>query len=456
MTIILKPFALLLGWFYSLTGSYALSIILFALFFKIVLFPVSMKGRKSMLDMSRLSDRQKDLQQKYSRDRQRYSEELQKLYSAEGVKPSGGCLWSLIPIPVLMALFFIISQPFTYLMGLSTSGDGNQLARLVQFILGEESGSRSLQLGIAQQVYDRFSEVQAALPDIAAQIASRGGPIDFTFLGINLSQVPKLSFWQDGFSWGGLGLFLIPIFSALLALGSMMVSNAINRRVLGTVTKQDKTNRQMMIMQPLLSLWIGFTLPAALGVYWAANAFLSIVQEFVSVGILKRHVKEMRKLAEERTAKAREEERDKKKREAEAKKKKAEEARRIKMERKLSTDGISESRVGVRAYAKGRTFDQDRYPVTPYRDPDDIIRAQRAEREAWQAELAAKRGKKGQRGAEEENPAMKPPLPAEPLFGEEAAEGAEIAAETQAVSEELPAELPADPAAADEAEAGED
>jgi len=47
------------------------------------------------------------------------------------------------------------------------------------------------------------------------------------------------------------------------------------------------------------------------------------------------------------------------------------------MERRVSTDGISESRVGMRAYAKGRTFDTDRYPTTPYHDPDDIIREKR-------------------------------------------------------------------------------
>ena len=90
MSIILKPFALLLDLFYSMTGSYGLAIILFSLVFKIILFPISIKGRKSTLDMSRLSERQKELQEKYGKDRTRYSIELQKLYAAENVKPSGG------------------------------------------------------------------------------------------------------------------------------------------------------------------------------------------------------------------------------------------------------------------------------------------------------------------------------------------------------------------------------
>ena len=92
MSIILTPFAKLLLLFYDLTGSYGMSLLLFCLVIRIILFPFFLKGRKSMLSMSGLTEKQKVLQQKYARDRQKYTEELQKLYDEEGVKPSGGCL----------------------------------------------------------------------------------------------------------------------------------------------------------------------------------------------------------------------------------------------------------------------------------------------------------------------------------------------------------------------------
>ena len=392
MSIILKPFALLLDLFYSMTGSYGLAIILFSLVFKIILFPISIKGRKSTLDMSRLSERQKELQEKYGKDRTRYSIELQKLYAAENVKPSGGCLWMLIPAPILMILFFIISQPFTHLMGLS----GDEASSLMKLFT---DASRPSQLSVVQQVYDNFGMVQASLPDIAAQIKSAGGPISFNFFGLNLSSTPDFLFFQKegAFTWGNIGLFLIPIVSAVMGLLSAIVSMKINKHLLGTVTKQDKSNRQMLIIQPAISLWLGFTLPAALGLYWTANGIFAVLQEFCSVGILRKYLAKMKEAAEQRRLEQKEKEKIQKKIQAEQRKQKAEEAKRIKMERKLSSGGISESRVGIRAYAKGRTYDPNRYPTTPYHDPDDILKEQMEAAEKQKKELEGKKKKSKKR-----------------------------------------------------------
>ncbi len=382
MDLILKPFALLLGLFYNLTDSYGFAIILFCLVFKIILFPISIKGRKSMLDMSRLGDKQKELQQKYGRDRTRYSEELNKLYTTENVKPSGGCLWTILPLPLLFALFGVVNAPFTHLMGLN----GDQVKALTDFILGDGASGGRLQLGMAQSVYDNFAGVQAALPDIANQIQQAGGPINFTFFGLNLSTTPDpLFFNQPGaMHWATIGLFLIPLVSAILSLASMRVNQHINQKILGIgANKQsDAMNKQMMFLQPVISLWIGFSMPAALGMYWIANALFGIVQEYCSIGILKKHLADSREKAEQRALLEKEKEKEQKRQLSEQKKKKAEEARRIKMERSVATEGISDGRIGMRAYARGRTFDADRYPVTPYHDPDDIIKEQRAAREA--------------------------------------------------------------------------
>jgi len=401
MSILLKPFALLLGFLYSVTGSYGLAIILFALIFKVILFPISIKGRKGMLDMSRLSERQKELQQKYGRDRVKYSEELQNLYVSENVKPSSGCLWSFVPLPVLIALYAIISKPFTHILNLKAE----QVSQLTSFIDGQVTG-RNNELSIAQRVYENFGQVKAGLPEVANQIEQAGGPINFDFFGINLSATPDFLFYRqpDAMSWPQIGLFLIPIVSAVLAFFSMKVNMAINKRILGTgATQQDNVNRQMLIMQPLISLWLGFTLPAALGLYWTANSIFAILQEYCSIGVLRTHVARMKEAAEQRAIEQKEKLKEQKRLAAEQKKKKAEEARRIKMERNVSTDGISESRVGIRAYAKGRTYDPDRYPVTAYHDPDDIIKEQSAAKAA-PSEAAAQQPKKKKKGKEEDKP----------------------------------------------------
>lgn len=393
MSIILSPFALLLGWLYSIVGNYGIAIALFCVIFKLLLFPISIKGRKAMLDMSRLSERQKELQVKYGRDRTRYSQELNDLYVSENVKPSGGCLWSFLPLPLLFALYGIVSQPFTHLMKLSSE----QVKQLTDLILGEGAKGSS-QLAMAQPVFENFSNVQSHLPEIATQIKSAGGPINFDFFGLNLSATPDIFFFRqpDAFQWHTIGLFMIPVLSAVLALLSMMVNTHINQKVLGMGNQNNAMNRQMMIMQPLLSLWIGFTLPAALGTYWIVNSVLAIVQEYCSIGILKKHLRVTKESSARRAEETKEKLKEQKRLAAEKKKLAAEEARRIKLERSLNTAGIADSRVGMRSYAKGRTYDPDRYPVTPYHDPDDIIKERHAAEALAASAVSAKKKKKGE------------------------------------------------------------
>lgn len=380
MSIILTPFAKLLLLFYNITGSYAISLVLFCLVIRLILFPVFLKGRKSMMAMNGLADQQKMLQQKYARDRERYSIELQKLYEREGVKPSGGCLWSLLPMPFLMALYAIIRQPLTYLMEM-TEDHFNAVSNL---LYGDVLSFRNAQLQIAQDVYNNYDQIVTAIPDLA------GMPkIDFTFLGMNLSNTPQLMFWKSEEPMGvAFGMFLIPIISAVLSIITTIVTNKVNAKVLGVVRPMDSSTRATMIMMTLFSLWLCFTLPAALGVYWIANSVFAILQEFMNVPFLRKYLKK----TEEEKAKRIEDEKERVKREkkaqAEAKKKAAEEMRRIQMERKLNKSIATASREGMRTYARGRLYDPDRYPTFPYKDPNQL-----AQEESVRQQLKAEEDK---------------------------------------------------------------
>ena len=69
--------------------------------------------------MNLLSGKMQQLQKQYGKDRERYQMEVQKLYEREKVNPMGGCLWSLLPLFVLIPLYYIIREPLTYFMDLS-------------------------------------------------------------------------------------------------------------------------------------------------------------------------------------------------------------------------------------------------------------------------------------------------------------------------------------------------
>lgn len=396
MTMILTPFAKLILWFYEITGSYAIALVLFGLVVRMILFPVFLKGRKSMLAMSGLAEKQKVLQQKYMRDRQRYSIELQKLYEEEGVKPSGGCLWSFLPMPFLMLLYLVIRRPLTYLMGMSE----DMFNSVSNLLYGEVLDYKNQQLQMAQDVFLNHDRITSAVPELSDMPM-----IDFSFLGANLSSTPHFMFWKQEDLLPAFVLFMIPVISAVLNIVTTRVSTSVNAKITGASRTMDQNTKMTMFMMPLFSLWICFTLPAALGIYWIANSVFAILQEYMNIPFLRKHQKKL----EEDKVKRREEEKERvkqeKKAQAEAKKKAAEEMRRIQMERKVNKSLAAASRVGMRTYARGRSYDPDRYPSYPYREIAEIVQEQEAQRERMMAEKAAGKGKKD---------AAMPPPPAAP------------------------------------------
>ena len=145
---------MLLLWFYDIFSSYGIALILFAVVIKLVLFPVTLKSKKSMIQMNLLSGKMQQLQKQYGKDRERYNLEIQKLYEKEKVNPMGGCLWSLIPLIVLIALLYIIREPLTNFMGLTADQIGLLADQLDWSTAAVANGwvSQSVMDGLLEQV----------------------------------------------------------------------------------------------------------------------------------------------------------------------------------------------------------------------------------------------------------------------------------------------------------------
>ena len=449
MSIILAPFAKLILLFYHVTGSYGISIILFSLVVRAIMFPVFLMGRKSMLAMNGLAEKQKQLQQKYMRDREKYSIELQKLYEEEGVKPSAGCLWSFLPLPFLMVLYAVIRRPLTYLMGMTE----DQFNAISNLLYGDVLNYKNQQLQMAQDIFVNYDKITSTIPSLQGM-----EKIDFTFLGLNMSQDPTLMFWKDTSTpiLVGFGLFLIPVISAVLSVLTSIVTTKLNGKLMGSEKPMDQSARSMLIMMPLMSLWLCFTLPAALGVYWIANSVFAILSEFVNYPFLKKHLKKLEVEKEKRREEAKERVKKEKQAQAEAKKKAAEEMRRIQMERKLNKSLASASKVGLRTYARGRMYDPDRYPTFPYEDPNERFAKQEAERQRQEEERKNKKGKKKGKAVPAEetkvNETVETPVEETPVETVEPVETAQ-AVEPAAPAEEAPAQPEVETEAVEEEEA---
>ena len=282
--LIRVPFGYLLDWLYTFTNNYGLALILFSLIVKLVLLPMSVKSKKSMLKMSRLSPQVKALEAKYGDDKQKYQLAVQQMYKEEGVSMGGGCLWSFIPLLILLPLYYVIREPITYMMHNSRSISEAIVAFLQAS--GENLGKNAYyaQLAAAGHIGDYMEELKSLAVTANANLQA----MNFQFLGIDLAGIPTFRFW-DCEGWSEIGLFLIPVVSAGLQAVSMWISQKMNNQVATNADgEQDadaaktanQTNATMMLMMPLMSLWIGFSMPAAISIYWIAQAVFGAVQDY--------------------------------------------------------------------------------------------------------------------------------------------------------------------------------
>ena len=374
MELILTPFSALLLFLYDFLSSYGLALIAFSLIIKVILFYFSLKGKKSMIQMNLLQGKMQQIQKQYGKDKARYNQEIQKLYEKEHINPMGGCLWSLVPMIVLILLYYIIREPISYLMDVP-----RDMIETIAEITGVANTGAYPQIYMARAMNDPevLAAVKTALGDAGAGVFS----MNFDFLGIDLSQIPNWKFWTQPMTWGeNFGLLFLVLVSTALSFLSMWVSqktNKLNKNQPTGNSQADRMTRQMMFIMPIMSLWIGFVMPAGLCVYWIANSVFTMLQELICSKILKKDYERAAAAREEQERLEKEEiKRQKEERAAriaaeqeEAKKNKGKRKPHAAKPAKKKASTTEEGRVGIRPYARGRSYDPNRFGgVTPYRD----------------------------------------------------------------------------------------
>jgi len=380
---IAKPFGWLMLFLYNLTHNYFFAVLLFALIVKLILLPFQMKSKRSMMRMSRLNPKMKELEKKHEGNKQKYQEAVTKLYKDEGVNPMSGCLWSLLPFPILLALYSAIRRPLTIMMGIAA----DTVTKITDFLTesglytAPEKVSAYTEINIANVIHNHFQTVLDKFPDLSGKLTD----LNYNFLGMNFGETPTYKVWtldfSDPASIGMAGLMIFPVASALVSYFSMKISNSTQPETAQT----QGSMKGMMLTMPLVSLFIGFSFPAALSVYWLGQSAFSLIQDVI---LKKYYTKKLDEEDAERllAEKAREAEIEQKRVETErlraegrltqnenTSKKKLQQQERAKREareakeraEKRAAMGLTEqkpaSQVGTRRYARGRAYVEDRY-----------------------------------------------------------------------------------------------
>ena len=108
-------FGAILAFFYGIIPNLGVSIILLTVLVMLVMFPLTAKQAKSMMAMQRAQPEIKKLQAKYKHDRAKLNEEMMKFYQENKINPLAGCLPLLIQMPIFLALFRVMRDPYKHI-----------------------------------------------------------------------------------------------------------------------------------------------------------------------------------------------------------------------------------------------------------------------------------------------------------------------------------------------------
>ena len=290
--LITVPFGWLLGQLYNLFQNYGVAMIVFGVLVQLIMLPIKAKSKKSMMKMSRVQPLIQDIQKRYANDTQKQNEMLQKLYQEEGISMGGGCLWSMIPLFILIPLFTVIREPLTYIL-MESQEVSAQIIDVIKTAAPEIFSKNNYydQVTAAQAIPQFAEQLKAAIPGISETTLAG---VNFNFLGINLGAIPQFNIFSStwAWDWAHIGAFLIPCLSAGSQVLSMWIAQKANDSVLTNEkgiqdkemaknSQQNQSTQMMMYMMPLMSLWIGFTVSASLSLYWFVGGVVGMVSDAI-------------------------------------------------------------------------------------------------------------------------------------------------------------------------------
>lgn len=287
--LIAVPLGLLLKLIYGLIPNYFIAIFLFVLVTRILLFPLSLKTQKGQADRMRLAPRLDRLKEKYSDDPKKLQEKQMKLYEKHGVSPTGGCMPMLVQMLVLFGIISVVYSPIKHLSSIPTP--------VVDASITAMTGEGEMDAAMFKGYYRELRMMQNITKyekDVKAEIAKLDGYDEakateyyneivefedqFSFFGQNMLEQP----WSEKGFLGINVLWLIPLLSGITAFLSSLLTMHYNKITNGEqVQGQGCSNAMLYVMTPAMSLFIAFSVPGAVGIYWICSNLIALLQTYI-------------------------------------------------------------------------------------------------------------------------------------------------------------------------------
>ncbi|MBQ7670723.1 MAG: membrane protein insertase YidC [Clostridia bacterium] len=277
-------------------GNYLFALLLFALIMQIILLPFGIKQQKNSIRQAKLAPKVAAIRNKYKgrtdkATQQKIQEETMALYQKEHFNPMSGCLPLLIQMPILFALFRVITMPMRYLASVSTEAISKMINLVNGLAAKGVTGIEAIKSSDAYAQIKLVSNLRVLGESASNGLAKAAGVADFDFSripnfkmfggSIDLSEAPYASLTKGGgFNWSW--MILIPI----ITVGALFLSQWLTKKF----TYQDPTQaaaqkgcsmKVMMYALPFLSGYFALMYAAAIGIYWIFRNLLSVLQQFI-------------------------------------------------------------------------------------------------------------------------------------------------------------------------------
>ena len=274
MGFIAELFGYLLNALYSLFNNYGIAIIIFSILLRLILIPITIKQQKSMKKSAELQEEMKEISRKYKNNPEKLNQETIDLYKREKMGPFSGCLSSIVQILIILSVFWLVSQPLTYMKKVDKEVIDNYKT---QIQTENNGGSAYTEI----EIINKYGKADERVS------------INMDFLGLDLSKVPgnSLNDWR---------VYIIPALYVLSSVISIKMTSKINQKKKeeNVVNLEDnKTpdeleameamNKNMSYMMPMMSVFIAFIAPLGLALYWFVSNILMILERFIIDKIMK-------------------------------------------------------------------------------------------------------------------------------------------------------------------------
>ncbi len=274
--------ATVMGWvmylFYQIIPSYGICIILFSITVKLLTLPATYKMQVNQARQSLLAPKLEKLRKSYANNQQRLQEEQNKLFQAEGINQTAGCLGSFLTMILILGVYQVVMRPLTYVLRIGSEQITEATNLLSDWLTTQNITEKYLSSRpelIILKYLKTNPDVFSSIPGFNEKLAN----FNNNFLGFDLAGVPSLH-PENGWSFTALMLVLLPVISAVIQLITTFVTQNHSKKSNPAAPQMGAMNL-MLYLSPLFTIWIGMSVPAGLSFYWLANGVISLVVQLM-------------------------------------------------------------------------------------------------------------------------------------------------------------------------------